>query len=89
MSRTKSGIEKVAVNFAMEKNLKHAWEEILNELGMSLSGAVTLFAKQMVRERKLPFTPDATKAEPGMKDCNKDFENFMRYMKLLQKDKED
>lgn len=98
--RKKQAQEKVAVNFAMEKNLKNEWSAICEELGMAMSGAIHLLASQMVRERKLPFTPDATKTdarvmneghelvvEQSRNDNNTEI--LLQYLKLLQKEKED
>lgn len=90
MGAKKKDIKKVAVNFAMEENLKHEWEDICEELGMTMSGAIHLLAKQMVRERKLPFTPNALKRDSIMNDNyetsfesinDKDLEMLMKYLK--------
>lgn len=100
MAKNKESVEKTAVNFQMRTDLKNDWSEICEELGMSMSGAITLLAKQMVRERKLPFTPDATKTDLKVKNNgsnltieqnrnNNDTEILLQYLKLLQKEKED
>ena len=39
----------------IDPELKEAVRPILDELGMSLSGAVTMFLKAMVREGGIPF----------------------------------
>ena len=39
----------------IEPNLKYQTETILSELGLSMSGAITLFFKQIVINRGLPF----------------------------------
>ncbi len=39
----------------MDKNLKKQADEVFHELGMSFTTAVTLFTKQCVRDRKIPF----------------------------------
>jgi len=43
------------VNVRMDEALKKQLELLCSELGMSLSTAVTLFAKTAVRERGIPF----------------------------------
>ena len=43
------------VNVRMDEALKKQLELLCNELGMSLSTAITLFAKTAVRERGIPF----------------------------------
>lgn len=39
----------------MDDNLKKQTETILDELGLNLSTAMTMFAKAIVRERRLPL----------------------------------
>jgi len=39
----------------MDDNLKKQAEWFCNEFGMSLSTAMTVFAKAIVRERRIPF----------------------------------
>lgn len=48
---------KVNVTIRMDKELKKEADEILDELGMSFTTAVTLFIKQCVRDREFPFEP--------------------------------
>jgi len=43
------------VNIRMDEKLKKQLEWLCSELGMSISTAVTLFAKTAVRERRIPF----------------------------------
>lgn len=50
---------KTLINFRIDENLKLDVEEICEEMGMSLSTAFTIFAKKLVRERKIPFIVDA------------------------------
>ena len=55
------------VNVRMDETLKKQLEWLCNELGMSISTAVTLFAKTAIRERGIPFElrvpqPNAQKA---------------------------
>lgn len=50
-------MSKVNVTIRMDKDLKKEADEVLNELGMSFTTAVTLFIKQCVRDRELPFEP--------------------------------
>lgn len=100
MAKKKETVEKTAVNFLMRTDLKNEWTEICEELGMSISGAITLLAKQMVRERKLPFTPDASKTDLTVKNNGpdlmmeqsgnqKDTEILLQCLRMLQKEKED
>ena len=43
------------VNFRMEKNIKDKMEDICDELGITMTTAFTIFAKKMVREKRIPF----------------------------------
>lgn len=43
------------VNFRMDSDLKRDMEETCKELGLNMTTAITIFAKKMVRERRIPF----------------------------------
>lgn len=43
------------VSIRMDESLKKDFDTICNELGMTMSTAVTIFAKKMTREQRLPF----------------------------------
>lgn len=43
------------VSIRMDNELKNNFDQICNELGMSMSTAVTMLAKKMTREQRLPF----------------------------------
>ena len=47
---------KVSTNITLDPELKAAAQALLCEMGMDLSTAVTIFLKQMIRERAIPFT---------------------------------
>ena len=55
------------LNIRIDRNLKTEADEILNEMGMSLSTAVNVFIRQVVQERAIPFKihldEELTKAE--------------------------
>ena len=46
---------KVSTNISLDADLKKESQELLSELGLDLSTAVTIFLKQMVREQGIPF----------------------------------
>lgn len=46
----------VNVTIRMDKELKQQADELFADLGMSLSTAFTVFAKQAIREQAIPFT---------------------------------
>lgn len=43
------------VSVRMDDNLKQDFDNICNELGLSMTTAVTMLAKKMTREKRLPF----------------------------------
>lgn len=48
-------MSKVSMNLRIDNNLKKKAETLTNELGISMSAAITLFLKAMIREKGLPF----------------------------------
>ena len=51
------------VNIRMDANLKSQVEDLLSELGLNMTTAITIFAKKLVRERKIPFEVSAVADE--------------------------
>ena len=47
------------ISFRIDENLKREMDDICQELGLNMTTAFTVFAKQMVRERKIPFEVSA------------------------------
>lgn len=43
------------INIRMDEELKRNFEHVCDELGMNMSTAMTIFAKKMIRERRIPF----------------------------------
>ena len=52
-------MEKVLINFRIDKDIKKELEEICEDMGMSISTAFNIFAKKVIRERKIPFEIDS------------------------------
>ena len=48
-------MSKTTYIFKMDSNLKKAFDSICKELGMSSNTAITIFAENVVRERRIPF----------------------------------
>ena len=44
----------------MEEGLKKEFDKLCSDFGMSMSTAITVFAKAVVRERKIPFEISAS-----------------------------
>ncbi len=47
------------VSFRMDEELKQNFDKLCSELGMSMSTAFIVYAKQMIREQRIPFTVSA------------------------------
>ena len=66
----------------MDEDLKREWEILCKEIGMSVSTAINIFARTMVRERKIPFEVKSTALQlPENQKIvldKKDFENFIK-----------
>lgn len=45
----------VSFSIQMNENLKEQFEQVCSDLGISVSMAITIFARMVVRERKIPF----------------------------------
>ena len=43
------------VNFRMDEELKKKMEETCKDLGLSMTTGFTIFAKKMIREKRIPF----------------------------------
>lgn len=44
-----------SMTIRIDEDLKNQFEELVNDLGLNLTSAVTAFAKQAVREQQIPF----------------------------------
>ena len=63
----------VNVNFRMDAELKKSMEEVCSDIGINLTTAFTIFAKKVIRERRIPFelTADPFYSESNMKYLEK------------------
>lgn len=48
-------MSQTTVSIRMDDDLKRGFDQICNDLGLSMSTAVTMLAKKMTREKRLPF----------------------------------
>ena len=48
-------MSQTTLNVRMDSELKHDFDSVCNDLGLSMSTAVTMLAKKMTREKRLPF----------------------------------
>ena len=45
----------VNVNFRMDEDLKKSMEKVCSDMGLSMTTAFTIFAKTVIREKRIPF----------------------------------
>lgn len=43
------------INFRMETSEKNSFEAVCEELGLSITSAFKIFAKKVIREKRIPF----------------------------------
>lgn len=67
----------VNVNFRMDADLKKNMEQTCSELGMSMTTAFTIFAKKVIREKRIPFD---ISIDPFYSESN------MRYLEQIARD---
>lgn len=65
------------VNFRIDENVKERAESALNEMGLTLSAAITMFLTKVGRERRIPFE---VTADPFYSESN------MRYLEQVMFD---
>lgn len=56
---------KAAFSVQMDETLKRQFDALCEDFGMSAATAVNLFARAVVRERKLPFSVQASAGTPN------------------------
>lgn len=66
------------VNVRVDDEVKKEAEEILDEMGLSMTTAVNVFLKTVVRERRIPFeiSADPFYSDANMKYLNKKMEEY-------------
>ena len=52
-------MKQINVNIRMDDELKKEFDTMCGELGLSMTAAFTIFAKTVVRQRKIPFEVSA------------------------------
>ena len=43
------------INFRIDETTKKQMEQVCNELGITMSAAFNIFAKKVIREKRIPF----------------------------------
>lgn len=65
------------VNFRIDEDVKRSAEKVLDEIGLSMSAAITVFLKKVSREHRIPFEMSA---DPFYSESN------MRYLEQKMED---
>ena len=48
-----------SVSFRIDEHLKDEADEVLGEIGLNMTAALTMFLQQVVNKRAIPFVPEA------------------------------
>ena len=56
-------MKQITFSIRMDAALKNEFEFLCNEFGMSMSTAINVFARAVVRERRIPFEIGAPKSQ--------------------------
>lgn len=56
-------IDKKPIHIKVDAEIKEEAEKLFDELGMNMTTAITLFLKQSVRDKELPFKPSIENKE--------------------------
>lgn len=67
----------------MDENVKKQFDAFCNEVGMNTSVAINLFAKAVLREKKIPFEITTTNGDPFYSDANQ--ERLLRAAERMNK----
>ena len=65
------------INFRIDEDIKRNAEMVLDELGLSMSAAITVFLKKVGREHRIPFE---LSADPFYSESN------IKYLETIMKD---
>ena len=72
-------METVATNIRIDKQLKEQSSQVLEGLGLSLSGAINMFLRQVILQDGLPFKVEYPKPSRSLKKAIKEGERFCDY----------
>lgn len=66
------------VSVRMDNNLKKDFNNVCNDLGLSMTTAITMLAKKMTREKRLPFevSVDPFYSEQNMAELKRRIESI-------------
>lgn len=70
------------INIRMDENLKKQFDSFCSEVGMSMSTAFNIFARTVVRQRKIPFEI-STEKDPFYSTEN--IERLKKFIEQMEK----
>ena len=83
--------ETTNLSIRIDRELKNEAEQIFSALGMNLTTAITIFVRQAVRQRKIPFElalyPDGESGSVAMRDAIAASERIWRNSERYSMDK--
>lgn len=67
-----------SLNIRIDEELKENMEQVCQELGMNMTTAITIFAKKMTREKRIPFevSVDPFYSENNLRALDKSIEQY-------------
>lgn len=67
-----------SLNIRIDEELKENMEQVCQELGMNMTTAITIFAKKMTREKRIPFevSVDPFYGENNLRALDKSIEQY-------------
>ena len=71
-------METVATNIRIDKQLKEQSSQVLEGLGLSLSGAINMFLRQVILQDGLPFKVEYPKPSRSLKKAIKEGEKLIK-----------
>ena len=72
-------METVATNIRIDEQLKKQSSQVLEGLGISLSGAINMFLRQLILHDEIPFKIEYPKPSRFLKNAIKEGERFCDY----------
>ena len=72
-------METVATNIRIDEQLKEQFSQVLESLGISLSGAINIFLRQLILHDGIPFKIEYPQPSRNLKNAIKEGERFCDY----------
>ena len=69
-------METVATNIRIDEQLKKQSSQVLEGIGISLSGTINIFLRQLILHDKIPFKIEYPKSSRSLKNAIKEGERF-------------